>query len=59
MKKTCKQPVPCFYHIPEKQIQLAFEQSEKEISDLHQRTREGIVTARLNGKRIGQPKVVN
>lgn len=37
-----------------KQIRLAFEQSEKEVADLHQRTREGMETARLNGKRIGQ-----
>lgn len=36
------------------QIRLAFEQSEKEVSDLHQRTREGLVTAKLNGKQIGQ-----
>lgn len=36
------------------QIRLAFEQAEKEVSDLHQRTREGIQTARLNGKQIGQ-----
>ncbi len=36
------------------QIRLAFEQSEKEVQDLHQRTREGIETARLNGKQIGQ-----
>ena len=35
------------------QIVIAFEQSEKEVADLHQRTREGIVTARLNGKQIG------
>ena len=27
---------------------------EKEVEDLHQRTREGIATARLNGKQIGQ-----
>ena len=26
------------------------------MSDLHQRTKEGIETARLNGKQIGQPK---
>lgn len=38
------------------QIKLAFEQAEKEVTDLHQRTREGIETARLNGKRIGLPK---
>lgn len=36
------------------QIRLAFDQAEKEIEDLHQRTREGIETARLNGKQIGQ-----
>ena len=35
------------------QIRLAFEQAEKEVADLHQRTREGIETARLNGKQIG------
>ncbi len=27
---------------------------KKEVQDLHQRTREGIETARLNGKQIGQ-----
>lgn len=36
------------------QIRLAFEQAQKEVDDLHQRTREGIETARLNGKQIGQ-----
>lgn len=35
------------------QIQLAFQQAEKEVQDLHQRTKEGIETARLNGKQIG------
>ena len=40
--------------LAKEQIQLAFEQSEKEVSDLHQRTKEGIETARLNGKQIGQ-----
>lgn len=38
------------------QIRIAFEQTQKEVSDLHQRTREGIETARLNGKQIGQRK---
>lgn len=38
------------------QIRLAFEQAEKEVADLHQRTREGIETARLNGKQIGQAR---
>ena len=40
--------------LAERQIELAFIQSEKEVADLHQRTREGIQTARLNGKKIGQ-----
>ncbi len=40
--------------LAEKQIQLAFEQAEKEVQDLHQRTREGIETARLQGKQIGR-----
>lgn len=43
-----------FRKLAEKQIRIAFEQAEKEVSDLHQRTREGIETARLNGKQIGQ-----
>ena len=38
------------------QIRIAFDQAEKEVADLHQRTREGMETARLNGRRIGQPK---
>lgn len=37
-----------------RQIRIAFEQSEKEVEDLRQRTREGIKTARDNGKQIGQ-----
>lgn len=40
--------------LAKEQIRLAFRQAEKEVSDLHQRTREGIQTARLNGKQIGQ-----
>lgn len=40
----------------EQDIYKAFEQSEKEVMDLHQRTKEGIETARLNGKQIGLPK---
>lgn len=42
--------------LAEKQIKLAFEQSQKEVDDLHQRTKEGIETARRNGKQIGQLK---
>ena len=36
------------------QIIIAFGQSEKEVSDLHQRTKEGIETARRKGKQIGR-----
>ena len=38
------------------QIRIAFEQAEKEVLDLHQRTSEGIKTAKLNGKQIGRIK---
>ena len=41
-------------NLARRQIQLAFEQAEKEVADLHQRTREGIQIARLHGKQIGQ-----
>ncbi len=40
--------------LAKEQIIIAFEQSEKEVSDMHQRTKEGIETARLNGRQIGQ-----
>lgn len=43
-----------FRKLAVKQIRIAFEQAQKEVDDLHQRTREGIETARLNGKQIGQ-----
>jgi DNA invertase Pin-like site-specific DNA recombinase len=36
------------------QIRLCFEQAEKEVKDLHQRTKEGMQTAKLNGKTIGR-----
>ena len=39
-----------------KQIELAFQQSQKEVDDLIQRTAEGIETARRKGKRIGTPQ---
>ena len=41
--------------LAEKQIAIAFEQAQKEVDDLHQRTREGIETARRAGKQIGRP----
>lgn len=40
--------------LAKEQIRLAFNQAEKEVLDLHQRTAEGIETARLAGKQIGQ-----
>lgn len=40
--------------LAKKQITTAFEQAEKEVQDLRQRTKEGIETARLDGKQIGQ-----
>ena len=45
--------------LAKEQIKLAFEQSEKEAADLHQRTREGLLTARLNGKQIGRKRVLD
>ena len=42
--------------LAERQIKQAFEQSEKEVTDLRQRTKEGIATARMNGKQIGAVK---
>ena len=42
--------------LAKEQIKIAFNQSEKEVKDLQQRTKEGIETARLNGKQIGQAK---
>ena len=42
--------------LAKKQIEIAFEQAEKEVQDLRQRTREGIETARREGKQIGQEK---
>lgn len=40
--------------LAEQQIRKAFEQSEKEVTDLHERTREGIREARRNGKQVGR-----
>lgn len=36
------------------QIRLAFEQSQKEVDDLRQRTREGMLTAKMAGKEAGR-----
>lgn len=40
--------------LAKEQIRIAFDQAEKEVQDLRQRTKEGIETARINGKQIGQ-----
>lgn len=40
--------------LAEQQIRKAFEQSEKEVKDLHERTREGIREAKRKGKQVGQ-----
>lgn len=41
--------------LAKEQIKIAFEQAEKEVTDLRQRTKEGMITAKINGKQIGQP----
>ena len=41
--------------LAKEQIRLSFQQSEKEVMDLRQRTKEGMQTAKLNGKTIGHP----
>ena len=40
--------------LAKEQIRLAFLQAEKEVADLHQRTKEGLATAKLAGKQIGR-----
>ena len=42
--------------LAKRQIEIAFQQAEKEVEDLHQRTKEGLETARLAGKQIGKAK---
>lgn len=42
--------------LAKEQIRLAFRQAEKEVKDLQQRTKEGLITARQNNKRIGLEK---
>ena len=36
------------------QIRIAFDQAQKEVDDLRERTKEGITTAKLNGKKPGR-----
>lgn len=40
--------------LAKEQIKIAFDQSEKEVMDLRQRTKEGLAIAKLNGKQIGR-----
>lgn len=40
--------------LAEEQIKIAFDQSEKEVKDLQQRTKEGLRVAKANGKQIGR-----
>ena len=42
--------------LAKEQVKKAFDQAEKEVQDLKQRTREGILTAKLHGKQIGIKK---
>lgn len=42
--------------LAKEQIKLVFAQCEKEVNDLHQRTVEGLLTAKMNGKQIGNVK---
>ena len=42
--------------IMDKQVRIAFEQAEKEVEDLHKRTSEGLLTAKLEGKQVGGVK---
>lgn len=42
--------------LAEEQIKIAFNQAEKEVEDLRQRTREGLVTAKIEGKKVGREK---
>lgn len=45
-----------FEDLATRQIELAFEQSEKEVKDLQQRTKEGLLSARLRGVELGRAK---
>ena len=44
--------------LAKEQVRIVFDQAQKEVEDLHQRTAEGIQTARLEGKQIGHEKGV-
>ena len=42
--------------LAEKQVELSFEQAQKERDDLSERTKQGLQTAKLNGKQLGRAK---
>lgn len=42
--------------LAESQIKISFMQAEKEVEDLHKRTSEGLLTAKLEGKQVGGVK---
>ena len=42
--------------LAEKQVELAFQQAQKERDDLSERTKQGLQTAKLNGKQLGRAK---
>ena len=42
--------------LAKEQIRIAFDKAESEVKRLHERTREGLLTAKLSGKQIGQVK---
>lgn len=42
--------------LAEKQVELAFEQAQKERDDLSERTKQGLQTAKLNRKQLGRAK---
>lgn len=45
-------------NLARRQIVIAFEQSEKEVKDLSQRTKEALAVKKAEGKQLGQPKGV-
>lgn len=42
--------------LAKEQIKKVFDEAETELKNIHQRTSEGLLTAKLDGKRIGTPK---
>lgn len=44
--------------LAKEQIRIVFQQAQKEVDDLHIRVSEGIITAKINGKKIGNKKGV-